>query len=222
MIYSQEQFISRIAKNTAENRRLLDYTMRQRRNQSVDLHGIEFTRQGDNGYPATFYLSISPDMVYLNRLEFKLIIQPFVSSAGVGTNTTVIELDETELEIESGQIKPNPHTHTMTKHSHGLTGGIATTPTTASDFRMSVEGIDVTPYLMAQYGAWISGEGVYPSLDINKNYDLLEVASDMCAEGRKDLADKLTESGYKQVQLSSASPFSATLVWYPKYSHSNR
>ena len=221
MVFSQDEFVSRVAERVIDNRGYLRNDLVQRRNQAVDIFGQEYTRQGGNGFPASFYISISPDMVYLERFEFKLIIQPFVSTSGAGTNVSIPVIRETSLTInDQNRIVPNPHTHEVVGHTHGLSGGIATTPVTASDFRVMVEGIDVSAYLMAQHGAWIDGEGIYPAIDINKNYDLLEVASDMFAEGRD--GNEIVKPGYKKTDIISGELLSATLVLYEKYSHLNR
>lgn len=98
--------------------------------------------------------------------------------------------------------------------------------TTASDFSFTMSGIDITPYLMAQQdGAWIEGEGVYPSdegLQDDLNYDILQVAEDLLQEGREEDSNILLGSGYKKVEISSSSPFTVSLILYPKYSHVNR
>lgn len=236
MIMTQEEAINRIAEQTVRNKERWSQALKQRRHQVVDMYGVEYTRAGDGNNPARFYISISPDMVYLERFEFKLIIAPFLSTGGSQTSSVSLSIEgggsdcipnETIDEIIAngsasgddsgggGGITPNPH-------SHSITPGITSLPTTASDFRVKVEGVDVTPYLMAQYGSWINGEGVYPSLDIGKDYDLLEVASDMVGEGKTAQADKLTRSGYKAIEITSGSPFTCTLVLYSKFSHLNR
>lgn len=227
--------INRIAERTLDNTKDIRQMKRQRRNQVVDIYGMEFTRQGGPGAPATFYISISTDMIYLERFQFKLIIQPFLTTTGTSTGQSQVTIQPTELtipdyaEVEQQNMRlseiaitPNPHTHEVSQHSHSTTPGASLTPVTAADFLVSVEGIDVTPYLMAQYGNWIHGEGVYPSMDIGHDYDILEVASDFCAEGRYDDAETLTRAGYKQVQVTSQSLFSVSLVLYCKYSHCNR
>lgn len=220
-----ENALSRIAQRVVDNTQNIRQKDHQRRHNFVDMYGVEFTRQGDSGTPARFYLSISPDVVYLERFEFKLIVQPFASYSN-GMETAVVEVNDTSLSVtESGNthtITPNPHKHTTDSHTHNLTSGIALTHTSAGNFRVSIEGIDVTPYLMAQYGAWVDGEGVFPSLDINKNYDILEVACDMVAEGRESDADRLVHPGYKEVRITADAPFQVTLVLYSKYSHMNR
>lgn len=212
-----------VAERMADNKQLLRQQYTQRRNQVVDLYGVEYTRQGDSGSPAEFYISISPDMVYLERFEFKLIVHPFVSSVQSATadytgNTGNRTLGVTQNPIA---ITPNPHNHSM-NHSHNIVSGVTLTHTTASDFRVSVDGIDITAYLMAQYGSWISGEGVYPAIDIEKNFDLLEVASDLRAGGYETEAKAIVAPGYKKVSITSDSPFQITLVNYLKYSHLNR
>lgn len=165
------QFINRIAENTVKNKEQLNQDIKQRRNQVVDLQGIEFTRVGTREYQPSFYVSISPDMIYMERFEFKLIVE-------------------------------------------GATG---------SNFRVSVDGVDITAYLMAQYdGQWITGDGVYPSMSIHKNYDVLEAASDMYAEGKTALAESLVRPGYKKIVISASQPFTVTMSQYIKYSHMNR
>lgn len=227
MILTQNQAIQRLSEKVYDNTRNLRQKDRQRRNTFVDLYGIEFTRQGDSGTPAKFYISITPDMIYLERFEFKLIIQPFASYSN-GMETTVVDVEPTSLSVTENQttnahtVTPNPHDHSTKPHTHNLTSGITLTQTTADDFRVYIEGIDVTAYLMAQYGSWINGEGVYPSLDINKNYDVLEVACDMMAEGRESDVNKLTHSGYKEIKITSSAPFQVTLVNYLKMSNMNR
>lgn len=217
-----DKAINRIAERTFDNTETIRQMKKQRRNQVVDIYGMEFTRQGGPGAPATFYISISPDMIYLERFEFKLIIQPFLTTTGVSTSSATVTVDETSLQIQNDQISPNPHTHTVTTHTHSTSPGASLTPVSNTAFTVSIEGIDVTPYLMAQYGSWIDGEGVYPSIKIDEDYDILEVASDFIAEDRKDDADALTRAGYKKVEVTGDKLFSVTLVLYCKFSHINR
>lgn len=217
-----DKAINRIAERTFDNTETIRQMKKQRRNQVVDIYGMEFTRQGGPGAPATFYISISPDMIYLERFEFKLIIQPFLTTTGVSTSSATVTVDETSLQIQNGQISPNPHKHNVTTHTHSTSPGASLTPVSNTAFTVSIEGIDVTPYLMAQYGSWIDGEGVYPSIKIDEDYDILEVASDFIAEDRKDDADALTRAGYKKVEVTGDKLFSVTLVLYCKFSHINR
>lgn len=226
MILTQEQAILRLSEKVYDNTRNIRQKDRQRRQTFQDLYGVEMTRQGDSATPATFYVSITSDMVFMERFEFKIVIQPFASYSN-GMETEEVQVNDTALTVTENNnahtVTPNPHKHTTVPHTHNLTSGITLTHTTASDFRIYVEDIDVTPYLMAQYdGEWIDGEGVYPTMSVIDNYDLLEVACDMVAEGRDEDAYKIVHAGFKEVTVTSNAPFQATLVWYIKLCHMNR
>ena len=178
----------------------------QRRNGNVDIYGYEFYRQGDVNSPAEFGISISQDLVYFERFEFKLIIQPFLSSvSGDG-------LSPVDLRITSNdQITPNPHTHT-------LTAGISATASATGGYRIEIEGIDLTAHFMAQYdGEWINGEGIYPKDDLS-NYDVLKACGYLSDEDRH----KILSAGYKKIRIYATAPFNVTLVNYLKYSHRGR
>lgn len=177
------QYLERLAAVTIDNRERLDQSMYQRRDQTTDLHGVEYTRQAGPGAPAVFFVSISRDMIYLSRFEFKLLIAPY-----------------TQLSPSSDPV---------------------IVPVSQSGFRVAVDGVDVSAYLAAQHNGWIGGEGVYPSLDVDKNYDLLEASSDMRAEGNVDLAEKIVSPGYKRIQVSGTSLFTCTLQLTCKFSHVN-
>lgn len=222
MIISPFEAIERVAARTSKNAQDIAQKNKQRRYSVVDSNGMEFTRLGDVNAPARFYISVSPDMVYYHRFEFKLNIQPFTTTVSGGTDAVVVAVDDTSLEIQNGQINPNPHKHTTIAHSHNIVSGITPTPVTATVFGVKVEGIDITPYLAAQYNDWIDGEGVWPSLDIEKDYDILQVANDLRAEGRYADAAKLVKAGYKAVEITANGPFQVTLVLYLKYDHLNR
>ena len=222
MILTEEQLLFRAVERTAANHEDIKQKNRQRRNQVTDIYGVEYTRQGDSNTPATFYLPVSPASAYLERFSFKLIIQPFSSTAGSGTESATVDVNNRSLSISGSSISPNPHDHSTQPHTHNLVSGIALTHTTATDFRVAIEGIDVTPYLMAQYGEWIDGEGVYPSMEIDEDYDILEVASDFEAEGRTSDVNKLVRSGYKPVTITSNAPFQVTMVVWIRFSHVNR
>ena len=91
---------------------------------------------------------------------------------------------------------------------------------------MYCEDIDITPYLMAQTGGtFITGEGVFPSIDLEGNgvsFDLLEVASDMYAEGKTAEADKILKARFKYFKLTINQHCVAYMILYLKYSHRNK
>lgn len=221
--------INRIAKTTVDTAQNLETKDTQRRNQVVDTYGMEYQGQGDLNSPARIYISVSPDMIYYERFEFKLIIDSFVSTSGSGMGSAIVQVDDTELKYEvpeggtTGAITPNPHTHTTRAHTHNINSGITIIDTDSKNWTVSIDNVDVSAYFMAQHdGAWIDGEGIFPSANITKNYDVLEAASDMYAAGETELADKLTSPGYKTITVASDKPFSVKLHLYLKYSHTGR
>lgn len=193
---------------------------RQRRNQVVDVFGMEFTRAGDAQTPATFYLSISPDLIYYERFEFKIIVSSFAMPvAGSGTtDQSNVTIDPTNLSVSGAAVSPNPHTHTAQPHTHALSPGVTMIPSLLTDASVVIDGIDITSYLKAQYAIpWISGEGIYPG-DSNTNYDILGVASQLPAWQQ----GVILRPGYKKVEFVPNGICNVTFVTYLKYSHTNR
>ena len=231
MINSIGDALSVVAEKTYDNTRSIKKGNRQRRDEFVDLYGIEFTKSGDSNSPAVFHVSVSGDAAYLERFQFKLVIEPFLSTGGSETSSTSLSIDAgierednqqggvTVTIMDDASIDPNPH-------KHSITAGISNIPVTADDFTIECEGIDITPYLHAQVTEndwnWFDGEGVYPSTDLEQSFDLLQVACDMEAEGNSDDADKILRQGWKPIKLRGSQPFSATMVLYLKYQHMNR
>ena len=197
----------------------------QRRNQVVDLYGVEYTRQGDSSNPATFYISVSPDMVYYERFEFKIIVQPFsIPIAGGSTDFTNInvEVANRSLSTNGSSITPNPHNHSATvtpnPHSHNISAGVTQSSGAVNDFEIWIEDIDMTPYLKAQFpDEWINGDGVFPSNALDK-YDVLKAAG-FLPSWQQGI---VLTPGFKKVELRAKGTFSVSLINYLKLSHVNR
>ena len=72
-----------LAERTLDNTRQLKRDNRQRRNGMEDLYGVCFsahaTELKDGRYTARFYISLSPDYVYLHRFAFKFVIMPSIT-----------------------------------------------------------------------------------------------------------------------------------------------
>lgn len=241
MRVSYEQFLNRLAEKTVDNSRQLRRGVQQRRNGMEDLYGVEFTHNGDATHPATFYISISPDLVYYERFAFKFVIGSYESSVsgisgGVGTiGATELTFGENEhyvidgtstLDTDSISISPNPHTHEATISISGADYGIKKISTASKNWQVKIHGVDITPYLMEQHdGEWIDGEGVFPTNKVvNREdfYDILDVACMLNAEGETEKVEKLLSPEFKKVEIFSDAPFSVTAFLYLKYSHSNR
>ncbi|MGM0175679.1 hypothetical protein [Enterococcus sp. DIV0800] len=194
----------------------------QRRNQVTDLFGVEHQAQGDAQTPATFYVSISPDLIYYERFEFKLIISKFAMPlAGNGsTGKTAVTIDKSNLSISGSAISPNPHSHTSQEHNHSLPPGISLFTPSITNFRIKMDGIDLTEAFKQQSSDWITGEGIFPkSSDPFATFDVLKAMEHLYTWQQ----GVILAPGYKKVELiNDGGPFNATLVNYLKYSHVNR
>lgn len=215
--------IERTAEKTYQNSKAIKQGKRQRRDEFVDLYGIEFSRNGSQNSPAIFHVSVSGDAAYMERFQFKIVIESFQSTAGAETSAVSLAQNPDYVSGSNltltDSITPNPH-------KHSIVAGMANIPVTTSNFTIECEGIDVTPYLLAQCNEngwnWFNGEGVYPSTDLEQSFDMMEVASDLRLEGRADEADLILKQGWKPIILRADEPFYATMVLYLKYQHMNR
>jgi len=259
-----ESAINKIAERVVDLKQESRNISLQRRNQVVDMYGTEFTRQGANGKPASFYISISPDLIYFERFEFKIIIEGFeipiandgISSSVVIVNPRSLAIDHVELEtnavgitVNSQQvttvpsshahtltpsnhhhdisshahsISPNPHDHETIPHGHSIIAGISSFNVETDEFKIIIEGIDMTPYFKAILPdesklRWLDGAGIFPTAGL-KNFDVLEAVAYMDQE----LREKILKPGYKRIDIVGNGVFNATLVNYLKYSHVNR
>lgn len=227
MIRTYDELFQRLSEKSIENTRQLRRGVQQRRNGMEDLYGIEFTHNGDADNPATFYVSVSPDLVYYERFAFKFIIVPYTSTVS-GVNLSTITINPTELtaDAETGLITPNPHTHTASGTGTSASYGMKRISTDSDNWRVEIAGVDITDYLIEQHdGEWIDGEGIYPTnrLDGREDfYDILDVAGMLYAEGRETEADLILQPEFKRVQIFSDKPFGITAFLYMKYNHQNR
>lgn len=142
------------------------YNSIQRRNHTVDFYGYEFPRWGcTSSKPAVIGMSISQDLIYYERFEFKLVIDN----------------------------------------------------STATNFNIEIEGIDMTPYFKQQFnGAWITGNGLWPGQ--YSNFDVLKACGYLSEADR----NRILDPGYKTIKVTGNGNFDCTLVNYLKYSHVNR
>lgn len=234
-IISIEKYMNMLAEKTYDNSRQLKKDVHQRRNGMEDLYGVCFSANGDANTPASFYISLSPDYVYLERFAFKFVIKPFVSSVA-GASGGSLTISDTSLSVTAQQdpttseiaasITPNPHSHTVSGSIGSLDYGITHIDTASTNWRVRIDGVDITAYLIAQHdGEWISGEGVYPTDDLGEPkdfYDILEVCDVMTDEGRFVDRERILQSKFKKVEIVSDAPFGCDLYLYMKYCNLNR
>ena len=243
-LITYEQYLNMLSERVVDNSHQLRRDVHQRRNGMEDLYGICFSANGDANSTAKFYISISPDMVYLERFAFKFVIKPFTSSvAGVsgegsmtiGETTLAVGgsgeyiIDGTSTLADSAEgISPNPHTHTASGSLSGISYGVKKINTTSTNWSVLIDGIDISDYLKVQHdGDWLGsrGEGVYPTsrLDsIHDFYDILEVCDTMTDEGRITDRNKILSPSFKTIEVASDAPFGVDAYLYLKYSNLNR
>jgi len=110
----------------------------QRRNKVLDMFGTEILAQGSATSPAIFNVYVSTDLLYYERMEFKIEIGDLVTTHESGdssmTSTVVninstnlslssenIELSGTTIEVdEASLVSPNPHSHVSSSHAHSI------------------------------------------------------------------------------------------------------
>ena len=77
------EYMTAISERVVDNSRQLKKSVHQRRNGMEDLYGVCFsahaTELKDGRYTARFYISLSPDYIYLHRFAFKFVIMPSIT-----------------------------------------------------------------------------------------------------------------------------------------------
>ncbi len=99
-----------------------------------------------------------------------------------------------------------------------LSGSGSFSPTTATQYRLYIDGVDMTPYFKLQYhGWWVHGNGVYPN-DQMSTYDILDACKYMTEDERKTVL----KSGYKNIEMFGDGTFVMAIDNYLKYNFMNR
>lgn len=98
----------------------------------------------------------------------------------------------------------------------------------ADNFKISIDGVDLTPYFKEQHGDWVDGEGVFPSDSIDDDtpeaddfYDILDACGLMYAGGLSEQADKILSPGMKRLRISGVTA-EVGIIIYIKHSFLNR
>lgn len=217
-----------------------DSTINQRRNMMNDDFDKEYTAIGDNSNRATIWLSSSPDLLYISRWEFKIIILPFVIPVASGSNAlspatlkvepTSLETEQRRLDVKDSTVTPNPHDHpiqpnphshliTPNPHTHTVNAGITIIPVTnVSDMRIFIDDIDLTSHFKAQFPKWLDGEGMYPDSMLQHRYDILKACSILSDKQRSSILSQ----GYHRLEFESKALFRLNIREFKKYSFVNR
>lgn len=229
-----EKYLNSLSEQIIDHHKVLKRDINQRRNGLEDLYGQPFIVYGDGSNPATFYISISPDYIYLERYAFKFVIQPFQTTVTGGTSSETVTVDNRNLTIQNNQINPNPHNHGTRPHTHTLIKGTSFVHTSSTNWQVWIAGVNITEYLQEQVadmpGGWLGerGEAVYPTNSLEESgervnfFDILDVVNVMEAEGRTDDLNKLLKPELKVVEIRSDAPFGIQAYLYLKYNNVNR
>ena len=135
-----ERAINRLAERVTDRTQESRNIRLQRRNQVVDIYGMEFTRQGDVEKPASFYVSISPDLIYFERFEFKVIIESFrvpIAEPRNGDISGNEEISPTTVRIRASNVD-------LTVEPTNLTTNLTTLSLTDAELSID-DGEEVTP-----------------------------------------------------------------------------
>ena len=185
-----------LAERTLDNTRQLKRDNRQRRNGMEDLYGVCFsahaTELKDGRYTARFYISLSPDYVYLHRFAFKFVIMPSITE---GEDPS----EGRDWRVNIGRKDGNPLNITA--------------------YLKEQQGIPPSDPLFEGEGIYPSNALDDEREDF---YDILDVVSVMYAEGNNEDADIIIKPNFKPVEISSVKPFSVDAYLYLKYSNTNR
>lgn len=194
---SLEEYLNRLAEKTVDNNRQLKKSVHQRRNGMEDLYGVCFsahaTEADSSGrYNAQFYISLSPDYVYLHRLAFKFVIMPSITE---GEDPS--EGRDWRVEIAGVNITP------YLKEQQGLN---------PSDPLFSGEGV------YPSNGLSETVENFYDILDVIS----VMVAEGQNPNDEDSEVFQILKPSFKPVKISSVKPFSVDSYLYEKYSTVNR
>lgn len=79
-----DEYLNMLSEKVVDNSQQLKRSVHQRRNGMEDLYGVCFSAHATeepltpDRYEAKFYISLSPDYVYLHRFAFKFVIMPSI------------------------------------------------------------------------------------------------------------------------------------------------
>lgn len=195
-IMTYEQYMTMLSERVVDNTQTLRRGQQQRRNGMEDLYGVCFsshaTEEKDGRYNASFYISLSPDYVYLHRFAFKFVVMPSITegedpSEGRDWKISIDGVDITAYLLEQ-----------MGKE--------------ATDPLFSGEGVYPDKNLEDTV------ESFYDILDVVS----VMIAEGQDPDDTTSNVYKIMRPRFKEVVVSSKKPFSLDSYLYMKYSTINR
>lgn len=192
--------INLLAERTHDNKKNLSEKDKQRRNQVVDLYGVDLSRNSKpsslGGEETIFYVSVSSDLVYYERFQFKIYIEDSQANTFSLYCRANVETEDGEFEPQNINLTPYLVEQQDGEWINGDNGG----------------------------NAWPNNSDVVDeNADEPPNaYDILDVASVLYAEGKDNIADAILRPGFKKFILKGNGSFFGAMILYLKYSHLNR
>jgi len=202
---SYEEVFNMLLERTADNTELLRKSNRQRRNGMEDLYGVMFSKDSvldpdDGKYVAKFYVSLSPDYVYLSRFAFKLVIERKEGDVPPSGDEEAWEFFVDGVDVTD---------YLMEQHDGAWIDGAGIYPT--RDLDEVIEEDDNEP-------------NFYDILDVASlmQTEIDEEDDDTRREQLMREQKKVLRRGFKPVEIKSEAPFHCDAYLYCKYSHLNR
>jgi len=197
-----EEVFNMLLERTADNTELLRKSNRQRRNGMEDLYGVMFSKDSveeDGEHSVKFYVSLSPDYVYLQRFAFKLIIERKEGDVPPSGDEEAWSFSVDGVDITD---------YLMEQHDGAWIDGAGIYPT--SDLDEVVEE-DNEP-------------NFYDILDVASLMQT-EIDEEDDPDEREALQKQQTKvlrRGFKPVEIKSEAPFHCDAYLYVKFNHVNR
>lgn len=212
MKLTRQKQLNILAERTHDLKKNISEKDKQRRNQVVDLFGEDISRQSSNG-EATMHVSVSPDLVYYERFQFKI----YIDDAPTLTNFQVwawLLVKQSNGSYQRQNVDLTPYLKATAVDEDG----------------------QILPWVNGDNGgkAWPNDnldEGASKPEDQEDDpqevetanfYDLLEVADMMYAEGKDEIAEGLLRPELKKFRFIADQNFFASMIMYLKYSHLGR
>lgn len=151
---------------------------------------------------------ITNDMQYIMKYSFNLHIRPFVTNIAQSVKTS-----DTSLSLSGSSVSPNPHNHNVklgieiTEHELDVSG-----------LRISIQGVDLTDAIKAEYGSFVNGYGYFPSAD--GSFDVLRLL-DYLHPWQQSI---ILSPGLKEIQITQGNNMlcECEISYYIKYNHVDR
>lgn len=223
----------------------------QRRNGLVDMYGVPFYAQGDANTPAEIPLSISKDMTFIERFEFKLVVRPFHMPLAFNgaTNSAIVDVNNTALtntngnttltasnnqdtnvvtinpnpHTHTGVITPNPHSHTTNAHNHSVSPGVSLTTSSFNTFSIVLYDYNYENRIDLTPYLEDQSPGWITGEGTYPQEELVNFDL-ITVSGELPAWQRaiIMSAGYKRLQCIADGVFSVELLLYLKYPHSNR